>query len=67
MARKQNVVETLRGGIDTMLSQAKVNVVNAMASFKDAKTVVANGEEYTADNIIIATGKDIEITSDSRT
>lgn len=56
MARKQNVVETLRSGIDTMLSQAKVNVVNAMASFKDAKTVVANGEEYTADNIIIATG-----------
>ncbi len=56
MARKQNVVETLRSGIDTMLSQAKVNVVNAMASFKDAKTVFANGEEYTADNIIIATG-----------
>lgn len=56
MARKQNVVETLRSGIDTMLSQAKVNVVNAMASFKDAKTVVANGEEYIADNIIIATG-----------
>lgn len=56
MARKNSVVETLRSGIDTMLTQAKVNVVNAKASFKDSKTVVADGEEYTADNIIIATG-----------
>lgn len=56
IARKNNVIETLRGGIDTMLKQAKVNVVHAMASFKDSKTVVANGEEYSADNIIIATG-----------
>lgn len=56
LARKNNVIETLRGGIDMMLKQAKVNVVNAFASFKDAKTVIANGEEYTADNIIIASG-----------
>lgn len=56
IARKNSVIETLRGGIDTMLKQAKVNVVNAFASFKDSKTVVADGEEYTADNILIATG-----------
>lgn len=56
IARKNSVVETLRMGVDTMLKQAKVNVVDAMASFKDSKTVVANGEEYTADQIIIATG-----------
>lgn len=56
MARKQNVIETLRTGIDTMLSQAKVNVVNAMASFKDAHTIVADEKEYSADQIIIATG-----------
>lgn len=56
LARKNSVVETLRSGIDIMLTKAKVNVVNAMASFKDAKTVVADGEEYTADRIIIATG-----------
>lgn len=54
--RKKSVTETLRGGIDTMLRHAKVNVVNAMASFKDSKTVVAGEEEYTADQIIIATG-----------
>ncbi len=54
--RKKEVTDTLRSGIDMMLKQAKVNVVNAIASFKDSKTVVAEGEEYTADNIIIATG-----------
>jgi len=56
LERKNGVIETLRSGIDMMLKQAKVNVVNAMASFKDATTVVADGEEYTADQIIIATG-----------
>lgn len=56
LSRKNNVVETLRSGIDMMLKKARVNVVNAMASFKDNKTVVADGEEYTADKIIIATG-----------
>lgn len=56
MARKDEVVNTLRGGIDMMMKQAKVNVVSEFASFKDDRTVVAGGEEYTADNIIIATG-----------
>lgn len=54
--RKNQVVSTLRDGIKVMLEQAKVSVVPAFASFKDARTVVADGEEYTADNIIIATG-----------
>ena len=54
--RKKEVVDTLRSGIDSMLKGAKVNVVNAMASFKDAHTVTADGNEYTADYIIIATG-----------
>lgn len=54
--RKNNVTATLREGIAQMMKMAKVNVVDAMASFKDARTVVANGEEYTAPNIIIATG-----------
>lgn len=56
VARKQEVVDQLRGGIAQMLKSAKVNVVDAMASFKDASTVVADGQEYTADNFIIATG-----------
>ncbi len=56
--RKDEVVATLREGIDSMLKAAKVNTVNAKAAFKDARTVVADGEEYTADDIIIATGSD---------
>ena len=56
LERKNNVVSTLRSGVETMLAQAKVNVVNAKASFKDSKTVMADGEEYTADYIIVATG-----------
>lgn len=56
LERKKSVTDTLRSGIEMMLSKAKVNVVNAMASFKDSKTVTADGEDYTADHIIIATG-----------
>lgn len=54
--RKNEVVDTLRAGIDTMLKAAKVTVIDAMASFKDAHTIAADGQEYTADYIIIATG-----------
>lgn len=54
--RRNNVVSTLREGIAFSLGKAKVEVINAMASFKDAHTVTANGEDYEADHIIIATG-----------
>ncbi len=56
MSRKNEVVTSLRGGIEALMKSAKVNVVNALASFKDSTTVVADGEEYTADNVIIASG-----------
>ena len=52
--RKQAVIEQLRGGINILLKG--VQVVQGRAQFKDAKTVVCNGQEYTADKIIIATG-----------
>ena len=52
--RKQAVIEQLRGGIDMLLKG--VQVVQGRAQFKDAKTVVCNGQEFTADKIIIATG-----------
>ena len=52
--RKQAVIEQLRGGIDMLLKG--VQVVQGRAQFKDARTVVCNGTEYTADKIIIATG-----------
>lgn len=52
--RKQAVIEQLRGGIDMLLKN--VQVVHGKAQFKDSKTVVCEGQEYTADKIIIATG-----------
>lgn len=58
VGRKEQVVAQLRDGIAMMLKGAKVNVVNSMASFKDAHTVIAGDEEYEADDIIIATGSD---------
>lgn len=56
VARKKEVTDQLRAGIDAMLKQAKVNVVDAMAIFSGEQTVIADGKEYTADDIIIATG-----------
>ena len=52
--RKQAVVEQLRRGVEMMLKG--VQVVQGRAQFKDAKTVVCNGQEFTADKIIIASG-----------
>jgi len=52
--RKQAVVGQLRSGIDILLKN--VQVVRGKAEFKDSKTILCNGTEYTADKIIIATG-----------
>lgn len=55
-ARKNEVVAKLREGVASLLKMAGVTVIDAMASFKDSNTVLAAGEEYSADDIIIATG-----------
>ena len=52
--RRQAVMEQLRRGVEMLLKG--VQVVQGRAQFKDAKTVVCNGQEFTADKIIIATG-----------
>lgn len=56
MERKQHVVEQLRNGVETLMSRPGITLVRAEARLKDAHTVVANGEEYSAKDIIIATG-----------
>ena len=58
LERKNQVVAGLRDGIAFMLKQAGVEVVEAKARFIDDKTVEAGGEQYTAKNIIIATGSE---------
>ncbi len=55
-ARKAAVVDQLRSGVEALLTKAKVNVVNGMASFKNNTTVTVGDEEFDADNIIVATG-----------
>ncbi len=74
--RKNAVVEQLRAGIQTLLSAPGITLVRGEAHFKDAKTVVVKPcknpladnaedfsevEEYTADNIIIATGSSAKL------
>ncbi len=54
--RKNQVVETLRSGIDMLMRHKLITYVNGKAYFKDSHTVVANGEEYSADYLIIAVG-----------
>ena len=71
-ARKNAVVEQLRGGVEGLLGHKNITLVRGKASFKDPHTVsveapdssrhceersdVAIFTEYTADYIIIATG-----------
>ena len=54
--RKEAVVNQLRSGVAYLLKNPNITIVEGKASLKDATTVVANGEEYTAKDIIIATG-----------
>ena len=55
-ARKNAVVEQLRGGVEGLLGHKLITLVHGKASFKDAHTVVVESVEYSADYIIIATG-----------
>ena len=58
VARKQQVVEQLRAGVETLLSQPGITLVRGKAQFKDDHTIIIGEEEYTAPNIIIATGSE---------
>ena len=62
-ARKNAVVEQLRGGVEGLLAHKNITLVRGKASFKDAHTVTVipsdaeeSPQEYTADYIIISTG-----------
>ena len=57
-ARKQQVVNQLRTGVETLLSQPGITLVRGKAQFKDDHTVIIGNDEYTAPNIIIATGSE---------
>lgn len=54
--RKNEIVGTLISGVEFLMKNKLITYVQGKASFKDAHTVIANGEEYSADKILIATG-----------
>ena len=54
--RKEAVVNQLRNGVAYLLKNPNIKIVEGKASFKDAQTIVVNGEEYVAKDIIVATG-----------
>lgn len=56
--RKQEVVGQLRSGVETLMQTHGITLVRGTASFADAHTVAVGNEQYTAENIIIATGSD---------
>ena len=54
--RKDEVLSSLRSGIETLLSHPNITLVKTEAQFLDANTVTAAGEDHTAPHIIVATG-----------
>ena len=54
--RKEAVVKQLREGVEMLMGAPGITAIKGEASLKDANTIVVNGEEYSAKNIIIATG-----------
>lgn len=56
VAHKDAVVAQLRQGVETLMAAPGITLVRGEAKIKDAHTVVCDGTEYHADNIIIATG-----------
>lgn len=54
--RKNEVLSSLRSGIETLLAHPNITFVKAEAQFVDAHTVKADGQEYEAAHIIVATG-----------
>lgn len=64
--RQQQVVEALRGGVETLLSHPNITLVRGKATFADAHTIrcqMPDGEPstFTAPNIIVATGSSAKI------
>lgn len=54
--RKAEVVEQLRGGIEGLFRQRKIDLFRASASILAPGQVEVEGKTYTADQILIATG-----------
>lgn len=56
IARKDTVVQGLRQGVETLMSQPGLHLVRGHAQFVADHVIRVDEEEFTADHIIIATG-----------
>ncbi len=54
--RKQGVIDQLRQGVESLMKVPGITYIQGEACFLSAKVLDINGEEYTAPNILIATG-----------
>ena len=54
--RKDEVLDTLRNGIEGLIKKKKIDLIEGAAQVVDSHRVMINGEEYTAENIMVATG-----------
>lgn len=61
MERKNSVVAQLRNGVETLMRTPGITFVNKKAKLTSGQTVVTDEEEYTAGDIIIATGSHAKI------
>ena len=59
--RLAQVVPQLRAGVETILSHPNITLVRGKVSFVDGHTVRVGDEQFTASNIIIATGSDSKL------
>jgi dihydrolipoamide dehydrogenase len=55
-ARRESVREGLSGGVAGLFKNNKVDLIEGSGSLKDAGTVVVGDNEYTAKNVLLATG-----------
>ena len=57
-ARKDAVVKRMSGGVEALLKKRKVTILRDKAVLTGAHSFKAEGKEYTADKIILATGSE---------
>lgn len=59
-AEKNAVVAKLRSGLEQLICERKITIVFYQAVIYDRNRIVSNGQTYEADNILIATGSDVD-------
>jgi glutathione reductase (NADPH) len=56
VANRQAYIDRVHASYERVLSQRNISLIQGYARFVDARTVEVNGQQYTADHILIATG-----------